>query len=129
LKLLLDTHALLWFAGGEPALGGRARAVIADRSNLVMISAVSLWEAGIKVRIGKLEADVAGLLAESLQAGFALLDLRPEHVLRLMRLPAFADHRDPFDHLLLAQAATEGATFVTADRNARRYGIPVLRAR
>lgn len=128
MRLLLDTHILLWFASGDERLGLKARAAIADPSNTVMVSAVSFWEAAIKVRVGKLEADVARLIENSVSAGFELLDLRPGHIEQLMRLPTPAQHRDPFDQLLLAQAAAEGATFVTDDGHAKRYGVPILRS-
>ncbi len=129
MRLLLDTHVLLWFAAGDEQLGRKAREAIADPSNEVLISAVSLWEAAIKVRIGKLEVDVSALAADAVRAGFGLLDLTADHVEALMRLPVRSEHRDPFDQLLLAQAAAEDATFVTDDGHAKRYGVPILRSR
>lgn len=129
MKLLLDTHVLLWFASGDAQLGSRARASIADPNNEVLVSVVSLWEAAIKVRIGKLEVDLQNLIANSVRAGFRMLDLTPVHVARLMWLPTTEEHRDPFDHLLLAQAAAEEATFVTNDGHAKRYGVPILKSR
>jgi len=128
-KLLLDTHVLLWFASGDAQLGSRARTAIADPENEVLVSVVSLWEAAIKVRIGKLEVDLQNLIANSVRAGFRMLDLTPVHVARLMWLPTTEQHRDPFDHLLLAQAAAEEATFVTNDGHAKRYGVPILKSR
>jgi PIN domain nuclease of toxin-antitoxin system len=128
-KLLLDTHVLLWFAAGDAQLGVRAREAIADPQNTVLVSVVSLWEAAIKVRIGKLEVEMPALISGSVRAGFELLDLVPAHVERLMALPVSAQHRDPFDQLLLAQTKAEGATFVTDDRHARRYGVPILSSR
>jgi PIN domain nuclease of toxin-antitoxin system len=127
-KLLLDTHVLLWFASGDEKLGRKAPAAIADQENTVLVSAVSFWEAAIKVRVGKLEVDVARLIENAVGAGFELLDLKPGHVERLMRLPTPAQHRDPFDQLLLAQAAAEEATFVTDDGHAKRYGVPIMRS-
>lgn len=129
MKLLLDTHVLLWFAAGDTQLGQRARQAIADPSNTVLVSVVSFWEAAIKVRIGKLEVDMPALINGSVQAGFEPLNLLPAHIERLMVLPVSAQHRDPFDQLLLAQAAAEQATFVTDDRHARRYGVPILSSR
>jgi len=128
-RLLLDTHVLLWFANGDAQLGSRARKAIADPENDVLVSVVSLWEAAIKVRIGKLEVDLQNLIANSVRAGFRVLDLTPTHVARLMWLPTNEQHRDPFDHLLLAQAAAEEATFVTHDGHAKRYGVPILKSR
>jgi PIN domain nuclease of toxin-antitoxin system len=66
--LLLDTHVLLWFAAGDEQLGRKARDAIADPSNEVLISTVSLWEAAIKVRIGKLEVDVSALAGDAVRA-------------------------------------------------------------
>lgn len=129
MKLLLDTHVLLWFASGDVQLGRRARTAIADPENDVLVSVVSLWEAAIKVRIGKLEVDLQNLIANSVRAGFRMLDLTPVHVARLMWLPTTEQHRDPFDHLLLAQAAAEEATFVTNDGHAKLYGVPILKSR
>ena len=129
MRLLLDTHMLLWFAAGDEQLGEKARHAIADPANTVLVSVVSLWEAAIKVRIGKLEVDIPALIQDSVGAGFDLLDLTPAHVERLLALPISERHRDPFDHLLLAQAAAEEAVFVTDDGHAKRYGVPILRSR
>jgi len=128
MRLLLDTHVLLWFASGDDQLGRKAREAIADPDNTVLVSVVSLWEAAIKVRIGKLEVDIPTLIENTVGAGFDLIDLTPMHVKRLLTLPISDRHRDPFDHLLLAQAAAEEATFVTDDGHAKRYGVPILRA-
>jgi PIN domain nuclease of toxin-antitoxin system len=127
-RLLLDTHVPLWFAAGDEQLGRKTREVIADPANTVLVSVVSLWEAAIKLRIGKLDVDVSSLIDGSARAGFALLELTAAHVEQLLKLPVSDRHRDPFDHLLLAQAAAEDATFVTDDGHAKRYGVPILRS-
>lgn len=129
MKLLLDTHVLLWFASGDERLGRKARAAIADPANVILVSVVSLWEAAVKVRIGKLDVDIPNLIANSVRAGFTMLDVVPGHVERLLELPTAGEHRDPFDQLLLAQAAAEDATFVSSDGHAKRYGVPVLSSR
>ena len=129
MKLLLDTHALLWFAAGDPRLSPAARAAIAAPEHDVMVSTVSLWEAAIKVRTARLSADIPALTTGCLRAGFRLLDLSALHVGRLMRLAPPGENRDPFDHLLLAQAACEGAHFVTADVTLGQYGEPLLACR
>jgi PIN domain nuclease of toxin-antitoxin system len=127
-RLLLDTHALLWFLEGDAAmLAGPARAAIADPGNEVLVSVVSLWEVAVKLRAGKLEAELAEIVEGTARAGFATLGITPAHLLGLGRLPRIEDHRDPFDHLLIAQAITEGAGFVTQDRNAARYSVRLLR--
>jgi PIN domain nuclease of toxin-antitoxin system len=127
-KLLLDTHVLLWFADNHSRLRADVADAIEDEANEVLVSAVSLWEVAIKVRVGKLSADVPALTMACVRQGFRMLELSALHVSRLMALPSVEGHRDPFDHLLLAQAAAEGATFVSADPQAPRYGVPILAA-
>ena len=129
MRLLLDTHTLLWFASGDESLGLEARAAIAYPDNEVLVSVVSLWEVTIKVRIGKLEVSVPDLAQNCVRAGFKVLDLTLPHVERLAGLIFDERHRDPFDHLLLAQSAVEGATFITDDRHAGLYGVPIMKAR
>ncbi|AYO81688.1 type II toxin-antitoxin system VapC family toxin [Methylobacterium brachiatum] len=126
MKLLLHTHALLWWLGDDDALGRQARALIADPGNEVLVSVASLWEIVVKVRIGKLQADIAEIDAVLTQDQFVRLDIRPAHLTVLGGLPKPPDHRDPFDHLLLAQAISEDAGFVSEDRHAPRYPVRVI---
>ncbi len=126
MKLLLDTHALLWWMTDDVRLEERARAGIADPGNAVLVSAVSLWEIALKVRIGKLDADVGEILRAIEPEVFIPLGIDPPHLLALGRLPQHPEHRDPFDHLLIAQAIAEGAIFVTADQAAQRYPVQVM---
>ena len=121
MKLLLDTHALLWWLSDDDALGSRARALIADPGNDILISAVSLWEIVVKLRIGKLAADIGDILAAIDADGFARLDIVPAHLLVLAKLPRH--HTDPFDHLLIAQAIAEEAIFVSEDRHTPKYSV------
>lgn len=123
MKVLLDTHALLWWLADDARLGRHARTLIADPGNVVLVSAASLWEIVVKVRIGKLEADVAEIAQAIDRDGFDLLSITPAHLSALRTLPRHPDHRDPFDHLLVAQAITEDATFVSEDRNTPRYPV------
>jgi len=97
------------------------RVVIADPANDVWASVVSLLEITVKLRIGKLRADFDEVTRALAPAGFRLLDLRPAHLIQMTRLPFCPDHRDPFDHALIAQAIAEDMTFVSDDRNATRY--------
>jgi PIN domain nuclease of toxin-antitoxin system len=122
-RLLLDTHALLWWLSDDPRLEQQARTLIADPHNTVLVSAVTLWEIVVKVRIGKLDAEIDAIVKTIEQQGFALLPITPSHLATLVGLPRHADHRDPFDHLLIAQAIGEGATFLSEDRNAPRYPV------
>ncbi|MCX7373331.1 MAG: type II toxin-antitoxin system VapC family toxin [Alphaproteobacteria bacterium] len=128
MRLLLDTHALLWFAADDPALNKRAARAIASRGNDVLVSTVSLWEVAAKRRVGKIDIDPARLKRGSEDAGLVLLAVTPEHVERLGRLRWRDDHRDPFDHLLLAIAATERARLVTADARMQGYGVALMQA-
>jgi len=124
MRLLLDTHALLWWLADDDQLGPQARELIADPGNDVLVSVVSLWEIVVKVRAGKLEADISEVADAVPREGFALLDISTAHLLTLARLPMH--HRDPFDHLLMAQAIEEDATFISEDRNASRYKVRLV---
>jgi PIN domain nuclease of toxin-antitoxin system len=125
-RLLLDTHAMLWWVSGE-GLDPEAARVIAEPSNLALVSAVSLWEVSIKQALGKLDLTVSldGLL-DAVAADFDPLAVDWRHGLLAGQLPPH--HRDPFDRLLLAQAMAEGLTVVTRDRAFEPYGVPLLRA-
>ena len=121
MKILLDTHALLWWLADDDRLGTRARALIEDPINDVLVSLASLWEIVVKVRVGKLEADVEEVAAAVDRDGFALLGIGVAHLTALATLPA--RHRDPFDHLLIAQAIAEDAIFVSDDRHVPYYPV------
>lgn len=103
MRLLLDTHALLWWLNDDEKLGNHARRLIGDPENDVLVSAVSLWEITVKLRIGKLDADIDEILAVLPDQGFDRLDITDTHLIALAALPLH--RRDPFDHLLMAQAA------------------------
>lgn len=124
MRLLLDTHALLWWLNDDAKLGTRARDLIGNSENDVLVSVVSLWEITVKLRIGKLDADIEEILAILPDQGFDRLDITDAHLVALAALPFH--HRDPFDHLLMAQAIGEGAHFVSQDRNVALYGIPFV---
>jgi PIN domain nuclease of toxin-antitoxin system len=124
-KLLLDTHSLLWTMTDDPRLSPPARALVADPANDVLVSAASLWEIVIKVRIGKLEADFDEIDRAIDAQGFARLGIEPSHLAALQRLETL--HRDPFDHLLIAQAEVEEASLLTDDREILRYPVATVR--
>ena len=124
MKLLLDTHALLWWLADDKQLGRRARELVEDPGNDILISMVSLWEIAVKTRIGKLRAEIKEITDAVQQEGFTLLDIGITHLLTLAGLPVH--HRDPFDHLLIAQAIAEDATFMSEDRNAARYPARIM---
>lgn len=123
MRLLLDTHALLWWLAGDERLGERARRVIAAPENDVYVSAASAWEIAMKAGLGKVSAPHD--LAEQLDASaFVALPVDVVHALEVQHQPEH--HRDPFDRLLVAQARLEGLTLVTADPRISRYDVPVL---
>jgi PIN domain nuclease of toxin-antitoxin system len=124
-KLLLDTNALLWWLADDPRLGRAALEAIAEPANDVLVSVASLWEIVVKLRIGKLEADLAAIIEALARDGISLIGIAPAHLAALVTLPTH--HRDPFDHLLIAQSIAEGATFVSGDRHAAAYSVTLLR--
>jgi PIN domain nuclease of toxin-antitoxin system len=123
-KLLLDTHTLLWWLADEARIGARAKDMLADPRHDVLVSVVSLWEIVVKQRIGKLEAEVEAIAKAVDQGGFRWLDISVPHLMTLASLPMH--HRDPFDHLLIAQAITEGAVFVSEDGHVARYPVQAM---
>jgi PIN domain nuclease of toxin-antitoxin system len=126
-KLLLDTHAFLWWVTGDSRLTDRARDAIADGRNEVFFSVVSAWEIVVKAGLGRLhledETDV--FIDEQLEANaLEVLPLHLRHALALASLPDL--HRDPFDRMLIAQAANDDLTVVSADRQVAAYSVPIL---
>jgi PIN domain nuclease of toxin-antitoxin system len=115
-RLLLDSHALLWFVANDPALSITARTLI-ETTDDVFVSVASAWEIAIKVQLGKLSVDAPSAEAffdEQMQANaFTFLPIAPAHVFRAASLPLH--HRDPFDRMLIAQALAEGLSLVTRD--------------
>ena len=127
MKLLLDTHAFLWWVEGTPPLGRRARAAVADPDNEVLFSIASSWELAIKLSLGKLRLThrLDRFIPEQLALnGFSLLAVELRHVVGVADLPFH--HRDPFDRLLAAQALQEQLAIVSTDRVFRRYGVTVI---
>jgi PIN domain nuclease of toxin-antitoxin system len=118
LKLLLDTHILLWVMREADELSTAARAMI-ERAEEVHVSSVSLWEVAIKAAAGKLPLAPAALEAAALEAGFRPLPVTWTHALALHGLPLL--HRDPFDRMLVAQAVSEPMHFITHDASLARY--------
>ncbi len=125
MKLLLDTHALLWWLLDDPELPRSARRAI-ERADVVRVSAASIWEVAIKQRLGKLP-ELALAVAELPElvrsSGFVPLAIDERHAAAVASLPLH--HRDPFDHLLIAQAQIEQLTLVTRDPQFAAYGVDV----
>ncbi|MBY0495691.1 MAG: type II toxin-antitoxin system VapC family toxin [Cyanobacteria bacterium] len=126
MKLLLDTHALLWFQGGDRRLSRRARAAIEAEDAELLISAVTVWEMAIKASLGRLQlaASVEDYVGEKIAQGYSMRSIECEHAARVERLPWH--HRDPFDRLLAAHALVENCPLVTRDRVFRKYGVNVV---
>jgi PIN domain nuclease of toxin-antitoxin system len=122
-RLLLDTHAALWWLGGDPRFGAVAAAQVGDERNEVLLSAAVVWEVAIKRALGKLRAP-EGFAATLLGAGARALPVGLDHAAAVEALPPH--HRDPFDRMLVAQAQLERAVLVTADAVFRDYGVPVV---
>ncbi|MGH3769429.1 MAG: type II toxin-antitoxin system VapC family toxin [Pseudonocardiaceae bacterium] len=125
MRLLLDTHALIWWLEGGARLGEVARAAIRSRANAVWVSSVSAVEISIKVAKGKLDAP-GDLVAQMAHHGFTALPVTIEHGVAMLGFPA--KHPDPFDRLLIAQARCDGLTIVTADPKFAAYDVPIMSA-
>lgn len=125
MKLLLDTHLLLWAAGRPDRLSTDARALIQAEENELFFSAASLWEIVIKRGLGRedFKVDARLLRRGLLDNGYSELPIGSEHVVVIEGLPPI--HKDPFDRILLAQAQVEGITLVTADSMLAQYPGPV----
>lgn len=125
MKLLLDTHLLLWAAGKPERLSAAARKQINNPNNELLFSAASLWEIAIKNSLGREDFRVEPrVLRRSLiDNGYTELPITSEHAVNIDSLPAL--HKDPFDRLLLAQAITEGITLLTGDAQLESYPGPV----
>jgi PIN domain nuclease of toxin-antitoxin system len=123
-RLLLDTHALLWWLADDD-LTAQARDAIADPANLVVVSAASAWEISIKKALGKLAAPDD--LEHQLQAGGLVpLPISIAHGVAAGELPRH--HEDPFDRMLVAQAFAEGLTIMTRDKRFDDYGVALIPA-
>jgi PIN domain nuclease of toxin-antitoxin system len=124
-KLLLDTHVLLWWLENPKQLSAGAIEAIRDEENVVLVSSAVVWEIVIKKALHKLTAPdgISEVLAES---RFEPLAITIEHALAVQNLPMH--HRDPFDRILIAQAIVEGMTLVHRDREIAKYPVAQLRA-
>jgi PIN domain nuclease of toxin-antitoxin system len=126
MKLLLDTHAIIWFTEGSPLLSPLARITIENPTNTKFISIVSFWELMIKVNLGKLEMrmNFIALNEYLLSRNIHILPLQLAHILCLQGLPLH--HKDPFDRILIAQGISENMTLISADSNFVFYDVNVL---
>lgn len=123
MRLLLDTHILLWWLADEMRIPEKHREIIRDGRNQVLVSTASAWEVAIKQRLGRLRAP-ADLKAQVKAARFELLNITIDHALAVGELPDH--HSDPFDRMLIAQAHIEGLTVVTEDPKLHLYDLTIL---
>ncbi|AWP22204.1 PIN domain nuclease [Acidiferrobacter sp. SPIII_3] len=125
MKLLLDTHLLLWAAGQPEQLSVTARTLLDDPQNSLVFSAASLWEITIKRGLGRpdFRVDPRLLYRGLLDNGYSELPVMSEHTVAIMELPAI--HKDPFDRILVAQSLVEGVMLLTTDPVIARYAGPI----
>lgn len=125
MKLLLDTHLLLWAAGQPDRLSPEARKFIDNSANELLFSAASLWEVVIKRGLGRddFKVDARVLRRGLLDNGYSELQVGSDHVVAIDSLPPI--HEDPFDRVLIAQATVEGITLLTADLLVAKYPGPI----
>jgi len=124
MRFLLDTHTLMWCFNLSPLLTPRARLIIEDGKNEILVSAASAWEIATKVRLGKLPTgeELASDLGKYLaQLGLEELPISIDHAVRAGRLPG--EHRDPFDRMLIAQAQAEDLKIISNDRIFDTYNV------
>lgn len=126
MRLLLDTHAFLWWIDDDPRLSEHAAALIGDGTNEVFFSAASGWELVIKHALGRIEfpSSPRRFIPEQLeQNGFQVLPIHLGHALKVGELPTL--HKDPFDRMLIAQAMVEEVELLSGDDDIRRYPVSV----
>lgn len=125
-RILLDTHALIWWLEGGAKLSPAARLAIANPEGTVLVSAASAWEIAIKQQAGKFQVPdlVKDFQGRLLKEGFAELPISIEHAVRAGTLPG--SHKDPFDRVLIAQSQVENAALVTCDSLFRKYAVQCI---
>jgi PIN domain nuclease of toxin-antitoxin system len=123
MRLLLDTHIYLWVLTDSPKLTKTARKLIKEADE-VFVSSASIWEAAIKIGLGKLDADINQLISEIIPCGFKELPVYSVHAAQVCKLPDI--HRDPFDRILIAQALSEPLRLVTMDEHLSAYSELVI---
>lgn len=127
MKLLLDTHAFIWWDSEPDKLSSRVLALCRDQTNILLLSVASVWEMQIKLQLDKMK--LALPLAEVVESqrrtnNIDVLPVTLAHVLALQNLPAY--HKDPFDRLLIAQANVEGAALLSSDRIFAKYPVKLI---
>ncbi len=123
MRILVDTHVLIWYLEGNPNLSRPKRDLIINPDNTVFVSIASLWEIALKTSIGKLRVTVSlsDILQQLASQSIETLNIAPGHVLQLATLPLH--HRDPFDRMIIAQSKVEFLPIVTTDKEFAAYGV------
>jgi PIN domain nuclease of toxin-antitoxin system len=127
MKVLLDTHAFLWWISDSPKLSALARDVMSDGNNVLYFSAASGWEIAIKAQLGRLQlpTDLESFIPEQLAVNnMTVLPVQLHHALHVSTLPRY--HRDPFDRILIAQSQVESLPLVTVDAKISRYAVDII---
>ncbi len=124
MRVLLDTHILLWWLMDDRRLPQEAEQIIKDPNNAIFVSAASIWEVAIKASLGQIEADPLAIQTAIEPSGFAELPITGKHAAQVAKLPPH--HRDPFDRMLVAQSLTEPMRLLTGDTLLAKYGDMVL---
>ena len=120
MRILLDTHLLLWWLASSRQLSRQAEQIIADPENEVYVSAASIWELSIKEALGRIHGNPIEIEAALEPSGFIPLPITGKHAAHVSQLPLY--HRDPFDRILIAQSMVEPLKFLTHDRPLAQYG-------
>lgn len=118
MHILLDTHILLWWLNDDICLSQQAREYI-ENADKVYVSSASIWEASIKVHLGKLDVNIELLISKIISDDFIELPISMKHAATILHLPSH--HRDPFDRILIAQALSEPLRFLTSDKTLKIY--------
>jgi PIN domain nuclease of toxin-antitoxin system len=127
MKILLDTHAFIWWDGNVAKLSSKALQVCQDPENTLVLSTVSIWEMQIKHQIGKLKLNLPLhdiVEAQQKTNGIEVLPVIPPHVFALTSLPLY--HKDPFDRLIIAQAKVEKAALLSCDSAVQQYPVEIV---
>jgi len=124
MKLLLDTHILLWWLNDDEKLPEKAHQMISHADNAIYVSHISLWEIQIKVMAGKLHADLKAIIEQLPVNNFQELPSGVDHIIALSQLPSY--HQDPFDRMLIAQAISEPLHLLTHDKNVSLYSESII---
>lgn len=126
MKVLLDTHVLLWFLNGDEKLNKQQKEIIESPKNLKFVSIATLWEISIKLSLNKLKLplDLKSFIQLIDQNGFLILPIELEHIIEISNLEFI--HRDPFDRILIAQSLVEKLTLLTNDENIMKYDVKTI---